>query len=188
MTTPLAALADVKTFLQISGNGQDSLLDRLITAASAFIESWLSRTIAVATYTKTFNGHGGQALFLPDRPVVAVTAVQIDGQDLSPSTSIYEAGFVYDEYEVALRGYTFYRGFQNVSVTWSAGLASNAPTDVPDDLQQACIELIALKYRRMGEENKKSAHLGTETVSFVVEDMPPAVKTILQQYKNVVPA
>jgi len=188
MTTPLCALADVKTYLSQSGTGNDALLNRLITAASAFIESWLSRTIAVASYTDTFNGNGQRVLYLPNRPVQSIVSLAIDTFSIAAAPDSTSWGYSFDEERIYLRGYEFTVGVQNVAVEYTAGLSSNAPADVPADLTQACIELIALKYRRMGDEGQASKHLGSETVSFVTADMPKPVATLLQQYKNVVPA
>lgn len=188
MTTPLTTSADVKDYLGLTGSGQDALVARLITAASAFIETWLSRTIAVTIYTQAFNGHGGDRLYLPHLPVVSVESVEIGTNVVPAATDAADSGYTHDEDSVYLRGYRFVRGVQNVTVGYTAGLAANVPSDVPADLAQACIELIALKYRRMGDEGMASKHLASETVSFVTTDMPKPVATILGQYKNVVPA
>lgn len=172
----------------MSGSQYDALLTRLITAASAFIESWLSRTIAVTAYTQTFNGNGGNVLFFPHRPVTAITSVQVNTTTIALASDAVSAGYAFDDTSLYLRGYTFDRGLQNVAVSYSAGLSSNAPTDVPSDLQQACIELVALKYRRLENEGVASKAMAGETTTYVVSDMPKPVQTLLMQYRNVVPA
>lgn len=187
MATPLALLEDVKLYLGLSGSGQDVLLTRMITAASAFIESWLSRTIAVVPYSSTVNGNNQSVMFLPNRPIVSVESVVISGFVIPAFTGQNDAGYGYDRSSILLRGYAFERGVQNVTVNYTAGLAANAPEDVPADLTQACIELIALKYRRMGNEGLSSKGMAGETTAFVVSDIPKPVATILLQYRNVVP-
>ena len=65
MTTgDLTTLANVKAYFSppLVTTADDALLSRLITAASGFIQSWLNRTIASATYSETRNGAGGTRL------------------------------------------------------------------------------------------------------------------------------
>lgn len=186
-TTLLCSLDDLKTWLGVTGTGQDGMLTRLITAASAFIESWLSRTVAVTDYTETRDGNNTMRLMLRHYPVAAITSVSIDGVAIGAAGSAIENGYVFDDKQVLLRGYRFTHGYQNVTIVYSAGLSSNAPNDVPGDLQQACIELAALKYRRRMNEGNSSKSIQGETVAFVTADMPKPVATLLSQYRNVVP-
>jgi hypothetical protein len=55
-------------------------------------------------------------------------------------------------------------------------------------LAQACIELVALRYRertRIGEVSKSMG--GAETVSYSQKDMTDSIKTLIQQYRLVAP-
>lgn len=58
----------------------------------------------------------------------------------------------------------------------------------PEDIEQACIELLTERYKTRNRIGQVSVHIGTETVSFSQKDMNDNVKTILNQYRNVVPA
>jgi hypothetical protein len=58
----------------------------------------------------------------------------------------------------------------------------------PPDLAQACIELVALRYRersRLGEVSRAIG--GAETVSYSQKDMSDPIKTLIQQYRIVAP-
>jgi hypothetical protein len=82
-----------------------------------------------------------------------------------------------------VRGYYFVRGTQNVIVSYTAGYSTTPP-----EIAQACIELVALRYRertRVGEVSKALG--GGETVSYSQKDMSAAVLTLLQQYRVVSP-
>lgn len=59
---------------------------------------------------------------------------------------------------------------------------------VPADLEQACIELVAERYRykdRIGESSKTIG--GQVTAAFSLKDMPDYVRELLQPYMSVVP-
>ena len=189
----LCALSDVTAWLQTGQNPfpsvDDALLTRLITAASQFIQSWLQRQIAVCDWIEIRDGDGGQRLAFANFPVSQVWSLSIDGLAIPPAplaganSGGFAAGYVFSPTELALRGYVFTRRAQNVAVTYTAGYAS-----VPPDIAQACIELVAQRYRertRIGEVSK--ALMSGETVTFAQKDMSDDVKTLLAQYRAVAP-
>jgi hypothetical protein len=68
-------------------------------------------------------------------------------------------------------------------VTYTAGYPATPP-----EIAQACIELVALRYRertRIGEVSRSVG--GGETVSYAQRDMSPSIATLLQQYRVVAP-
>lgn len=188
----LTSLADVKAWLQTSQSAfpstDDALLTRLITAASQYIQTWLNRRIAVADYQETRDGTGGRHLHFACFPVSAVLSLTIDGFAIPPApppapNSGPTAGYVFSATQVSLRGYCFWRGAQNIVVSYTAGYATTPP-----ELAQACIELVALRYRertRIGEVSKSLG--GGETVSYSQKDMSAGIATLLQQYRVVAP-
>lgn len=57
---------------------------------------------------------------------------------------------------------------------------------VPSDIEQACIELVALRWKERDRIGLVSQAVGTESTSFYTQkDMPAQVATDLQQYKRV---
>jgi hypothetical protein len=187
----LTTLADVKAWLQTGQNPfpatDDALLERLIAAASEFIQNWLGRPIASADWLETRDGTGGQLLTFANIPVTAVLSLTIDGLVIPPAAADgtgFGAGYTFTPTELALRGYVFTRRPQNTIVTYTAGYATTPP-----DIAQACIELVARHYRertRIGEVSKALG--GGETVTFSQKDIPDAVKTALASYRAVMPA
>jgi Phage gp6-like head-tail connector protein len=188
----LTTLADVKTWLQTGQTAfpptDDALLTRLITAASQYIETWLNRRISMVDYAEVRDGTGGQRLRFACFPVCAVLSLAIDGLSIPPAPPIpptggWTAGYVFSPTELVVRGYRFTRRAQNVAFSYTAGFPA-----VPGDLAQACIELVALRYRertRVGEVSKSLG--GHETVSYSQKDMSAPILTLLQQYRLVVP-
>jgi hypothetical protein len=174
----LCALADVKAYLGIAPGttSTDAVLTTLVTNVSAAIESYCNRAFASQDYAEQRNGTGGNRLFLAHGPVTAVASVSVDGQAIPPAVGT-GIGYLFDEATVYLRGYTFCRGVQNVSVTYTAGYAS-----VPGDVAQACIEWVAYHYAKRDRIDKASETLGTQqTISYSQADMPAGVKTALKQ-------
>jgi hypothetical protein len=185
LPTQLTTLADLEGWLNITPGANpavDDLLTRLITAVSAAIESYLCRTIGEASYSRTFNGKGGQALVLPEYPVLSVSSVTIGITSVPASPGPQQAGFVFDQYAVYLCGYAFERGLQNVSIAWTAGYAS-----VPDDIEQACIQLCASRFREKDRIDEGSKVIQGMQVSYRISDIPPSVRLMLQPYRKVVP-
>jgi len=183
----LTTLADVRAWLQTGQAAfpasDDALLTRLITASSQYIQTWLNRQIASADYLETRDGTGGHRLQLACFPVTAVLSLTIDGQVVPAATSSGAAGYSFSATQLALYGYCFSRGAQNVVVSYTAGYSITPP-----EVAQACIELVALRYRertRIGEVSRSLG--GAETVAYAQKDMSDAIKTLLLQYRLVAP-
>lgn len=185
----LTNLADVKAWLQTGQNAfpstDDTLLTRLITAASQFIQNWLGRQIAAGDWQEVRDGNGGQRLAFANRPVVSVLSLMVDGMAIPPAPTDggYGPGYVFTATEMALRGYCFTRRAQNVILTYTAGYAAT-----PFDIAQASIELVCQRYRertRIGEVARAVG--GSEVVTFSQKDMSDDVKLLLSQYRVVSP-
>ena len=173
----LCVLADVKAFLGVTSSATDGVLNTLIANVSATIESFCNRTFASTVYTERRNGNDGYRLFLANGPVTAVSSVSVDGIAIIPAPDALTSGYLADANTVYLRGYTFTRGIQNVSVSYTAGFAT-----IPLDVAQACIELVASHFAKRERIDKASETLGTQqTISYSQADMPAAAKLALKQ-------
>lgn len=203
----LATLADVKAWLQTGQSAfpatDDALLTRLITAASQFIQTWLNRQIASQDWIEIRDGLGGSPGPYDVRyqfaafPVSAVSLVVVDGVTIptipaSPSaqpgivvvsTFASQAGYLFTPTQLVIRGYAVPRKAGCVILQYTAGYVVTPP-----DLAQACIELVALRYRersRIGEVARAIG--GGETVSYSQKDMSDSIKALIQQYRIVAP-
>lgn len=185
----LTTLEDVKAWLQTGQTAfpdtDDLLLQRLITAASRFVQTWLNRPIASADWQEVRDGTGGRRLIFANFPVTAVLSVSINGLAIPASAPDggSDAGYVFTPTELALRGYVFTCRPQNVVITYTAGYL-----EPPPDIAQACIELVCLRYRersRIGEVSRTVS--GSETVNYSQRDMSENVKLLLSQYRLVAP-
>lgn len=178
----LTTIENLKSWLQIQGSDDDALLTRLIAAASGFIQAWLNRSFASQAYNEVRDGTGTNRMVFGDYPVTAVSSVVVNGLPIPPSVEYGQPGYSFDERRLVLTGYVFSKGIGNVSISYTAGFS-----ETPNEIENACIELISLRYKERDRIGHQSKSLGGETVSFIVKDMPDSVRTILNNYRKVVP-
>ena len=178
----LATVNDVKVYLGISAATDDTLLQSLVVSESAFIESWLNRTFSIASQIDIFSGSGGQEHVFNFYPVISVSSLTIESQSIPSAATINDRGYMLYDNRLLLFGYTFGWGRRTCMVEYVAGYAT-----IPYDIRQACVELVSIRYKEKDRVGLNSKALAGETTSFNVKDMPDHVKTILKQYRNVVP-
>ena len=203
----LTTLADVKAWLQTGQSAfpatDDALLTRLITAASQFIQTWLNRHIASQDWIEIRDGLGSGLGPYDVRyqftafPVSAVSLVVVDGVTIPPITVFpsgqpgvvvvnnfaTQAGYLFTPTQLVIRGYAVPRKAGCVTLQYTAGYAVTPP-----DLAQACIELVALRYRERSRISEVARAIGGgETVSYSQKDMTDSIKTLIQQYRMVAP-
>jgi uncharacterized phiE125 gp8 family phage protein len=181
-TGDLTTLANVKAWLALSQGADDAIIARLITAVSTNVQNWLNRTIALASYTETRDGRGGAVMVLRYAPVVSITALAVDGVAVLAAPDLVSAGYRVAGRKLLLNTATFTRAAANVTVTYQAGYATTPP-----DIEQAVIEIIALRYKERDRIGHQSKSLAGETVAFFIGDMPASAKTLLMRYREVVP-
>lgn len=179
----LTTLADVKAWLKVKVADDDALLAAMVTGASAFIESWCSRSFAITAYDETRDGHGGYTMLTRNSPVVSVSGVVIDGRPVPAAADCTQAGFMADDIAVYLQqGYRFTPGRQNIRINYTAGYA-----EIPADIAMCCWELVGKKYRERDRIGQSSKTLGVETVAFTASDLSRETMSILRSYVKVVP-
>ena len=177
----LTSLANVKQWLNVATTTDDTLLTRLITAGSQFIQAWLNRQLASQSYTEIRDGNGTTKMFFAQYPVTAVANVVIDGVTVPASPDGVQPGYTFDTRMLYLIGYAPCVDQQNVTLTYTAGYATTPP-----EIEQACIELVSLRYRERGRIGMSSVAAAGETTSYIITDMPKSVATILSNYKRVI--
>lgn len=175
----LASLADLKAYLSISTSADDATLTRLLDAASSWFESQVGRTLALAARTEVQDGNGGRSIVPHHYPVTEITSVTIDGVVIPSAPDATSDGWALVDGVIALRGYKATTGIANVSITYSAGYLA-----IPDDIQQAVIEVAADRYRYRTRVGEVSKSLGGESVSFVSFQTPFAVQTVIDAYRR----
>ena len=176
----LTTLANAKSWLGITAASDDVLLSRLVSSASDFIQSWLNRQIAAQQYTDTWDGHGEKRASTSAYPIKAVASVVIDGVSIPQSTAPTVPGWVASKTQIALIGYRFTDGVQNCTATYTAGFAVT-----PNEIEQACIELVGLRYKNRDRIGLNSKGANGETTSYSQVDLSGAITDTLNQYRKV---
>lgn len=129
----LTTVANVNKWLDIRTDDDRLLIDRLIGSASRFIMGHLNRpTLFQKTFTDKYDGNGTQRQYLKHWPVLSVSALTVDGDEIDESPDFGEDGYTLQEWDslppggpqaIDLTGYLFCRGARNVSVSYVAGYA-----------------------------------------------------------------
>lgn len=178
----LTTLAKAKQWLGLEKGTEDALLSQLLTAASAFIQSKMNRSIMTANYTETRDGLGSDALMLANYPISAVSSLVINGQAVLPSPGFGQAGYLFNDTQIILATAVFSQGRRNVTVSYTAGF-----TICPLDVEEAVIELVGFKYREKERIGHVSKSIQGETIAFITKDMPDSILSVVNSYKRVAP-
>jgi hypothetical protein len=57
---------------------------------------------------------------------------------------------------------------------------------MPDDINQACVDLVAWRFTERSRIQQVSKNLGGEVVTYSTEACPKSVKVVLQNWRKVV--
>jgi hypothetical protein len=180
----LCTLEQVKSYLTVTSVNDDPLLNQLITGYSAYIQKWLNRELGLDTYVDRVNGNNGTTMLFRNYPVKDLTSLQVNDRVLTPSASAFAQGYVWDENSVSLRGDVFWNGKLNVIMTYTAGYTDD---DLPTDLQNVTVELVALRYKEKDRIGLQSKGLAGETITYNIKAFPDSVRQILNNYRKVAP-
>lgn len=173
----LTTLEKVKEWLNLQAvTTDDDLLQRLIDAASAFVENWLGFSVLRHEVIKWLDGNGKDEMVLTSPHILAINSITIDGRDISPNQ------YRHADWWVILNNDCFSRGRRNICIKFDMGFDS-----VPTDIENAVIDLVGLAYNERDRIGFRSKSLAGETVSFFIGAMSDRSKLALQQYKRVVP-
>ena len=182
MAGELTTLDNVKAWLGVTNTDSDELLSRLIAAASQFIQTWAGRSFAVQDYSERRDGNGGRQMLFADFPVLSVSRVAVNRREIPPIVEAGDNGYSFTPSKLTLDGFVFNRGELNVLLEYKAGYET-----VPADVEQACIEMIALRFKERDRIGFQSKSLAGETVTFFIKDMTDSAQSILNGYRKVAP-
>src|SRR6266487_4205120 len=116
----LTTLAQMKLMLGIPSaiTTSDALLNVLIASVSSRIETYLNRTLGLATYTQNLAPSYDQVLQMAQWPIRTVTSVTSQGDPLTVNVDY----FLYDQYT---RSGQIYRGQMWTGATYIRGLTGD---------------------------------------------------------------
>lgn len=207
LTTPANAAAD------LGASAGDAALQRAITAASRVVSNYLGaplhrRTVAAESVASS----GGRYLFLPAVNLVSISSVALGGTALAateyaidsakfarvrrvgalwPFTGIQSGGVVSEPVRSQDTGDVVV-GYVAGWITpgqFSINPVSPGAVDLPEDIQQAALEVVTAIWRRRGfDQGVASRSLGGGSVSFRSESvgvLSAATKSLLRPYRRI---
>lgn len=176
----LTTLASVKLYLGKTNNDSDDVLTLLISQISKAVENYTGRNFLTASYDVTLDGNGASALYLPERPVTAITTLEANGKVIQASASFYTDGYVREPDMVYLRNMLFPVGRKNVRIAYTAGYANVA--SLPADIVGAVNETVALRFKERDWLGFKSKSLAGETITFETAQFSKTALNVLDSY------
>jgi len=140
MTERLTTLAAVKEWLDITTDGADDSLIRIIDAASQFVLGWLNRdSFQAQSYTQNFRGNGKSSMLLRNWPIISITSVGIGGASIpaasAPVNGLPGSGYMVSDprnapQSLELFGYAYVIGSPS-QVVYTAGFRTSQSSIIP---------------------------------------------------------
>lgn len=186
----IITLAELKTYLGITGTTEDSKLTTIVAATNTFVETYCNRAFEEAEYTEElYDGPGSSVLCLKNWPVSEVAEVIVEDTEVEERTEIDGEGYYLDAEAGILHNNDLWnRGRGIITVTYTAGYET-----IPDDLKFAVLELASYFRNMSGKSGIRSESLGSYSYSLMNDlssmggelTIPSVViKNILDRYKS----
>lgn len=183
----IASLQEVKDYLGITDNSQDTLLTSLLESADALVKSYTGRDFEEQTYTHLFNWKGELEFLLKQYPVSVLTSFQYNtGSFSTPSWTDFdqdsykpdpETGIVWSMFNIP-------KWIQNIRAVYTAWYTAE---DMPGDIKNAVIKLTATYYNWSKSDGIKSESVDWASLVYdkTMDWIPSDILLVLNRYKNV---
>lgn len=170
----LTTLSAVKSYLKITSDTDNSLLEDLINASSNAIEKYCNRQFKEQLYTdEEYDGNGLSGLYLRQYPVKEITSVTVEDELLL--TTDYK--FKKENGKLIRKNFIWPKGEINILVTYTAGFS-----EIPSDLELACKHLVMSYFK---SDIASFSTTFQEGFVFRPEALPSQVKALVSPYKKV---
>lgn len=180
--------AAVKTYLDISGTGDDTLGAALVARASAMIDRYCRRVFTAASATRLFDVPEKATLWLDEDLVSLTTLTNGDGTAIASSQYVLLPTNRTPKFAVRLR--------ETASVSWQGSATTGAAQAIallgswgyaatpPDDVVQAAVRLTAWIYRQRDAPFGQTARPEIGVIETPLS-MPPDVVKLLAPFVKV---
>ena len=187
----LLTTTEVKDWIKLSGSKDNVILAQILASAISRVEEYLNFTLETDTYTEElYDGNGENTLSLNQRPITALTTLEVyDGLD-SDGTQIWDTWAQNEDYDrllvindgtqVYLDGATFPWDNQNIRFTYTAGWTTDT---LPAKIMKAILDLSHIYYHAIRSDkslgktsNVQQAGVGSSTITYDTQ----AEKNILE--------
>lgn len=173
--TALTTLERVKRYIgqAVDYTDDDALLEDLLEGVSEAFRQYASQDFDLARYDEVYAGTGNSYLQLTQSPVKQILSVAVNSWPVDPGN---HTGYILTGASL-FRGQMWPKGPANVSVSYIAGYDA-----VPQDVQQAVVEVVALRYKLKEHIGMTSRAKGAASDTYDTSDLPEHVKSILDRY------
>lgn len=193
----LTTLARVKDRLVINANESkyDDVIERMIRAASAKIESYLRRQTLKATTTEYFDVEPGRRIDpLKAYPITSITTVHNDTEWTYGSSTLMSSDTYQESSETGLlyvNSAYLITGVRALKVVYVGGMAATTSAFVatPEyaNLVNACERQTCFLFNMKGKEGTTAASAGTGNVTWIDStDLTEGVKKDLDDFRRVI--
>jgi Phage gp6-like head-tail connector protein len=180
----LATIDQLKEYLGDGADKDDTLLTRIVAAASDMIENYCGRTFASTAYTnEMYDGTGTRTLVLRHFPIIGTPTVLEMGSTLTVGTDPVSAPdvLVYPEIGQLVRPWFYWLPYRNwYKISYTAGFAA-----VPPVILQACLDVSALMLREKEHVGLSQKTSGVQTVTYI-RKLPEQIQRGLDGYADLI--
>ncbi|WP_051459438.1 head-tail connector protein [Paenibacillus zanthoxyli] len=177
--TMLTTVERARTMLR-ADPADDDILNLLIPAASAAIETHCNRSFGRLEYTETVKPEQREYVLLRNYPIESVVSINGD-------TSLEDYTIEKDRGMIIKPGWS---STKPVSVVYTAGYilpvdaTNDVPATLPADIEYGCILMIQQMQREPGVIAER---VGDLSVTYAQDDgkMPVAVRALVGPYRNI---
>lgn len=167
------SLVEAKAHLRVEHGSEDSLITRLISAASLHVENRIGRSLVERDITLKCDGFPRKEIRLPRPPVRSITSVKyVDGAGfeitLDPSAYVLLPSFVECFLGPTRPWPITSRSPRSVTVIYKAGYGAD-PADVPEDIRSAILLLVQHFYEHRSAVTEGSAVVTPMAVEALLE-------------------
>ena len=190
----LTTKAKVKAQLGISDTTYDDYLDELITNISALVETYCNRNFTQASYTEYFDTNkGDKKLFLRNLPVSSLSSVSYKtGNFGNPVYVAFNSNdYLLKDSQTLVFAGSLPDSEQFVKVVYTGGYLIDFDTEgsathtLPNDLELAVTELVALNFQQRQSEGVLSETTEGQSVTFSNTKFTDKLKNKLSAYRNI---
>jgi hypothetical protein len=180
------ALKVLKSYLKITDESKDALLQAIATATSKSIETYCRRVFDQGSpVDEEYDGTDTTKLWLNRTPITLITSVKygLTGSltTLDPTYYRFHETAIYTD---GVTGFIFNKTTHYWKISYTGGYTSGA---MPQDLVWAACKIAALDYRE--QDNSRigllSKSIGGEVVESYVRELPKDVKAVLDHYRRI---
>lgn len=194
MALDLTTTARVKTLLDISGSGEDSVLAQIITTTSRAAEAFIGRHVEEKARTEYYDIESHQrsvALRGFGEGSTAITSINNDsGWDYASGTDVSSSDYTLDDRTgIVWFNFTLEYGPRALKVVYTGGLGTSVAdiiTNGYEDLIGAVERQVVFDYKRRADPEVAGVSDPSGNVSFNAQiRWLPTVKDILDSYRVV---